>query len=172
MTDNTKASFVVDEEKHKEEMEDLYALKKVKDAISKKKKEIKDKDFLEKHPKLKDIVQSHRRRKIEMEKPKEEGAKIPLKTSHPKVEVELDEKPVAKPKADLDIDKLADKVVEKMNATPKKEVAKPKVSDWNESDDECAPDIPKPSAEERFNKKIAKAPPPVQVTVAKNGKWF
>jgi hypothetical protein len=62
-----------------------------------------------------------------------------------------------------------------MNATPKKEVAKPKVSDWNESDDECAPDIPKPSAssaEERFNKKIAKAPPPVQVTVAKNGKWF
>jgi len=170
MTDNTKASFVVDEEKHKEEMEDLYALKKVKDAISKKKKEIKDKDFLEKHPKLKDIVQAHRRRKIEIEKPKEEGEKIQLKVSHPKIEVEIPDKPVAKPKADLDIDQLADKVVEKMNV--KKEAAKPKVSNWNDSDDESAPDIPKPSAEVRFNKKINKAPPPVKVTVAKNGKWF
>jgi len=169
MTDNTKASFVVDEEKHKAEMEDLYALKQVKDAISKKKKEIKDKDFLEKHPKLRDVVQAHRRRKIEMEKPKEEGAKIPLKISHPKVEVDIPDKPVAKPKADLDIDKLADKVVEKMNV--KKQAAVP-VSDWNDSDDESAPLIPKPSAEERFNKKIDKAPPPVKVTIAKNGKWF
>ena len=43
MSDNCKAQFVVDEEKHKEDLEDLYALKRVKDAISKKKKEIKDK---------------------------------------------------------------------------------------------------------------------------------
>ena len=29
MSDNTRAQFVVDEDKHKEEMEDLYALKKM-----------------------------------------------------------------------------------------------------------------------------------------------
>ena len=44
--DNTKNQFVVDEEKHKDDMQDLMALKRVKDAISKKKREIKDKDYL------------------------------------------------------------------------------------------------------------------------------
>ena len=161
MTDNTKASFIVDEEKYKEEMEDLYALKKVKDAISKKKKEIKDKDFLQKHPKLKDLVQAHRRRKIEMEKPKEEGDRIVLKTSHPKVEVEIPDKPIAKPKADLDIDEIVEKVEKKMKI--KKQISDPIKSDV---------ELPKPSAEERFNKVVAKAPPAPKLTVARNGKWF
>ena len=158
MSDNCKAQFVVDEEKHKEEMEDLYALKKVKDAISKKKKEIKDKDFLEKHPKLKDLVQSHRRRKIEVDKTKNEGGKIPLKVSHPRVEIELDDKPIAKPK-DLDIDVLAEKVAEKMIAK------QPKV---------LPPVVEQPkSPEVKFNETIAKAPPKIKTTIANSqGKWI
>ena len=164
MSDNCKAQFIVDEEKHKEDMEDLYALKKVKDAISKKKKQIKDKDFLEKHPKLKDLVQSHRRRKIEMDKPKKEGGKIPLKVSHPRVEIELEE--IAKPK-DLDIDALAEKVIEKMIAK-KPQTAHPEVSDLPEgfSGHVKTPEV-------KFNETIAKAPPKIKTTIANSqGKWF
>ena len=166
MSDNTRAQFVVDEDKQKEEMEDLYALKKVKDAISKKKKQIKDKDWLDKHPKLKDLVQSHRRRKIEAEEPAESG-KIPLKVTHPKVQVELDDKPLAKPKEDLDIDKLAEKVVEKMIA--KKPVTeKPEISDLPEGFSGH-----EPTAEAKFNKTIEKSPPVIKTVIANSqGKWF
>tara|TARA_R110001606_G_scaffold36852_2_gene105161 strand:+ start:2686 stop:3165 length:480 start_codon:yes stop_codon:yes gene_type:complete len=159
MSDNCKAQFVVDEEKHKEELEDLYALKKVRDAISKKKKEIKDKDFLQKHPKLKDLVQSHRRRKIEADKPAKEGGKIPLNVTHPKVEVELDDKPIAKPKdLDIDVDALAEKVAEKMI----KKQSKPEPVKVQE-----------PSAEVKFNQTISKAPPIIKTTIANSqGKWF
>ncbi len=159
MTDNsTKANFVTDKTS---EMEDLYALNQVKKAISKKKREIKDKTFLEEHPKLSDIVQAHRRRKIQMEEPVE-GEKIPLKVTHPKVDVKLEEPP----KQEVDLDKLADKVVEKM--TKKKEKSPVKVD---------APQVsesPK-SAEKSFNDTIAKAPKkpePVKTTIAVNGKWF
>lgn len=160
MTDNsTKANFVTDKTS---EMEDLYALNQVKKAISKKKREIKDKTFLEEHPKLTDIVQAHRRRKIQMEKPVE-GEKIPLKVTHPKVDVKLEEAP----KQEVDLDKLADKVVEKM--TKKKEKSPVKV------DAEKASESPK-SAEKSFNDTIAKAPPqpePVKTVVADSfGRWF
>ncbi len=163
MTDNsTKANFVTDKTS---EMEDLYALNQVKKAISKKKREIKDKTFLEEHPKLTDIVQAHRRRKIQMEAPVE-GEKIPLKVTHPKVDVKLEEAP--KPvnvKQEVDLDKLADKVVEKMSKKEKSPVIvdAPQVSE-----------SPK-SAEKSFNDTIAQAPkkpPPVKTTIAVGGKWF
>lgn len=163
MTDNsTKANFVTDKTS---EMEDLYALNQVKKAISKKKREIKDKSFLEEHPKLNDIVQAHRRRKIQMEEPAE-GEKIPLKVTHPKVDVKLEEAP--KPvnvKQEVDLDLLADKVVEKMSKKEKSQVIvdAPQVSE-----------SPK-SAEKSFNDTIAKAPKkpePVKTTIAIGGKWF
>jgi len=163
MTDNsTKANFVTDTDKTSE-MEDLYALNQVKKAISKKKREIKDKTFLEEHPKLTDIVQAHRRRKIQMEAPVE-GEKIPLKVTHPKVDVKLEEPP-KQVKQEVDLDKLADKVVEKMSKKEKSPVIvdAPQVSE-----------SPK-SAEKSFNDTIAKAPKkpePVKTTIAVGGKWF
>jgi len=161
MTDNsTKANFVTDTDKTSE-MEDLYALNQVKKAISKKKREIKDKTFLEEHPKLTDIVQAHRRRKIQMEAPVE-GEKIPLKVTHPKVDVKLEEPP-KQVKQEVDLDKLADKVVEKMSKKSPVIVDAPQVSE-----------SPK-SAEKSFNDTIAKAPKkpePVKTTIAVGGKWF
>ena len=158
---STKENFVTDKTS---EMEDLYALNQVKKAISKKKREIKDKSLLQEHPKLNDIVQSHRRRKIEMEEPVE-GEKINLKVSHPKVDVNLEDQP--KPKQEVDLDLLADKVVEKMTKT-KKEKSKPTV-DAEKTNESTS------SAEKDFNATIAKAPAqpaPIKTTIAVGGKWF
>ena len=158
---STKENFVTDKTS---EMEDLYALNQVKKAISKKKREIKDKSFLQEHPKLNDIVQSHRRRKIEMDEPVK-GEKINLKVSHPKVDVNLEDQP--KPKQEVDLDLLADKVVEKMTKT-KKEKSKPTV-DAEKTNESTS------SAEKDFNATIAKAPAqpaPIKTTIAVNGRWL
>ena len=76
--DNTRNEFVVDDAKHHEDLQDLAALKRVKDAISKKKRQIKDKDYLNKHPDLQDLVDAHRTRKIVRKEPDKEGGKIKL----------------------------------------------------------------------------------------------
>jgi hypothetical protein len=172
MTDNTKNTFVVDEDVNHDDLQDLKALKRVKDAISKKKKEIKDKDFLAKHPDLQDIVNAHRSRKVKTKKPEKEGDKIKLELQ-PETEVKADlGKPIAKA-PEVDYDKLADKLAEKMTA--KKAKTKPPVevhSSDDSGDDEPEPPKPKPTPTERFNKKIEQAPPKIKHTVAVGGKWF
>ena len=185
--DNTKNQFVVDEEKHKDDMQDLMALKRVKDAISKKKREIKDKDYLSKHPDLQDLVNAHRSRKVTTKEPEKEGDKVKLEVEDPKpVKADLGEPP--KPKPELDYERLAELVAQKMKPKekPKKETfeydeygkaKKPKKEfDTDSEDDEPAPP-PKPKkeeAEKKFNESIPKAKPvpPVRHVIAKGGKWF
>ena len=171
MTDNTKNTFVVDEDVNHDDLQDLQALMRVKKAISSKKREIKDKDFLAKHPDLQDVVNAHRSRKVKTKKPDKEGDKIKLELqAEPKVKADLG-KPVAKP-AEVDYDKLAEKLAEKMTA--KKAKSKPPVEVLSEDDsgDEPEPPKPKPTPTEQFNKKIEQAPPKIQHTVAVGGKWF
>ena len=182
--DNTKNTFVVDNDVNHEELQDLAALKRVKDAISKKKKEIKDKDWLNKHPDLQELVNAHRSRKIKTKPPEKEGEKIKLELQPEKpVNADLG-KPL--PKADIDYDKLADKISEKM--TKKKVSVKPEVDDISEDDyetddseDEPEPPKPKPSSKatikaktstDKFNDTIAKAPPKIVHTIARGGKFF
>ena len=180
-SDNTKNQFVVDEEKHNDEMQDLIALKRVKDAISKKKREIKDKDYLTKHPDLQDLVNAHRSRKVTTKPPEKEGDKVKLEVEEPKpVKADLGEKP--KPKPELDYDRLAELVAQKMKPKETKAEIKPKPKkefDTDSEDDEPAPPPkPKPKkaeAEKKFNESIPKAkpaPPPVRHVVARGGKWF
>ena len=172
MTDNTKNTFVVDEESNHDDLQDLKALKRVKDAISKKKKEIKDKDFLAKHPDLQDVVNAHRSRKVKTKKPDKDGDKIKLELQ-PETEVKVDlGKPITRP-AEVDYDKLAEKLAEKMTA--KKAKSKPPVEVHSEDDSGDEPEpapAPKPTPTERFNKKIDQAPPKIKHTVAVGGKWF
>lgn len=176
--DNTKNQFVVDEEKHKDDMQDLMALKRVKDAISKKKREIKDKDYLSKHPDLQDLVDAHRARKVTTKPPEKEGGKVKLELEDPKpVKADLGENP--KPKPELDYDRLAELVAQKMKPKETKAEIKPKPKkefDTDSEDDEPAPP-PKPKkeeAEKKFNESIPKAKPvpPVRHVVAHRGKWF
>ena len=180
--DNTKNQFVVDEEKHKDDMQDLMALKRVKDAISKKKREIKDKDYLSKHPDLQDLVNAHRSRKITTKPPEKEGGKVKLELEEPKpVKADLGEKP--KPKPELDYDRLAELVAQKIKPKETKAEIKPKPKpkkefDTDSEDDEPAPPPkPKPKkeeAEKKFNESIPKAKPvpPVRHVVAHRGKWI
>jgi len=176
--DNTKNQFVVDEEKHKDDMQDLIALKRVKDAISKKKREIKDKDYLSKHPDLQDLVNAHRSRKVTTKPPEKEGEKVKLEVEDPKpVKADLGEPP--KPKPELDYEKLAELVAQKMKPKETKAEIKPKPKkefDTDSEDDEPAPP-PKPKkeeAEKKFNESIPKAKPvpPVRHVIARGGKWF
>ena len=173
MTDNTKNTFVVDEDVNHEDLQDLQALKRVKDAISKKKKEIKDKDYLAKHPDLQDIVNAHRSRRVKTRKPDKEGGKIKLELQpEPEVKADLG-KSIAKP-AEVDYNKLADVIAKKMTA--KKPKSKPTVevhSSDDSGDDEPEPKPkPKPTPTEQFNKKIEQAPPKIQHTVAVGGRWM
>jgi hypothetical protein len=172
MTDNTKNTFVVDEDVNHDDLQDLQALKRVKDAISKKKKEIKDKDYLAKHPDLQDIVNAHRARRVKTRKPDKEGGKIKLELQ-PEAEVKADlGKPIAKA-PEVDYDKLADVIAEKMTA--KKAKSKPPAHEplsEDDSGDEPEPPKPEPTPTERFNKKIEQAPPKIKHTVAVGGKWF
>ena len=157
--DNTKNQFVVDEEKHKDDMQDLIALKRVKDAISKKKREIKDKDYLSKHPDLQDLVDAHRSRKVTTKEPEKEGDKVKLEVEDPKpVKADLGEPP--KPKPELDYEKLAELVAQKMKPKETKAEIKPKPK--------------KAEAEKKINESIPKAKPvpPVRHVIAKGGKWF
>ena len=81
---NTKNNFVVDVPDDDADLEDLRALQKVKQEISKKKRALKDKDYLSKHPDLSEIVQDYRRRKVKKGEPKEEDGKIPLEVAETK----------------------------------------------------------------------------------------
>jgi hypothetical protein len=184
--DNTKNQFVVDEEKHRDDLQDLAALKRVKDAISKKKREIKDKDYLSKHPDLQDLVDAHRARKVTTKPPEKEGGKVKLELEEPKqVKADLGKKP--EPRQELDYDKLAELVAQKMKPKekPKKETfeydeyGKPKKpkqefdSDTEDEDEPAPPPKPKKAeSEKKFNETIAKAPPKIQHVVARGGKFF
>jgi hypothetical protein len=177
MTENTKNTFVVDEDLNHDDLQDLQALMRVKKAISSKKREIKDKDYLAKHPDLQDVVNAHRSRKVKTKKPEKEGGKIQLELQpEPKVKADLG-KPIAKP-AEVDYDKLANVIAEKMTA--KKAKSKPPVKmpvyaealEHSEDDSGDEPEPPKPTPTEQFNKKIEQAPPKIKHTVAVGGRWF
>jgi len=183
-TDNTKNNFVVDEDLNHEEQQDLGALKRVKDAISKKKRYIKDKDRVKNHPDLQDAVNAHRTRRVKTKKPEKEGGKIQLELQpERKVDADLG-KPIAKPEPEIDYDKLADKISQKM--TRKKSKPQPPPEDDYETEDSeddldpkpqakatIAPKpTPTPTSEDKFNEKIAKAPPKIVHTVARGGKFF
>jgi len=163
---NTKNNFVVDVNSSDDDLEDLRALQKVKQEISKKKRTLKDKSYLAQHPNLQEIVQDHRRRKVKKGEPKE-GGKIPLELKETKVEADLELKPIRKER-EIDYDLLAEKVASKMQS--KKE--KPKPSFPIDIPEEL-PDTPT----EKFNKSLPKtqepsAPPVPKLVIAKNGKWF
>lgn len=98
---NTKNCFQVDIPANDPDMEDLMALKRVKDAISKKKKQLKEKDWNNKHPSLVELVEKYRRGKIKVEGKTEEG-KIKLDLERSKPNVEIDEKPLTR-KVDVEI---------------------------------------------------------------------
>ena len=146
---NTKNNFVVDVPSSDDDLEDLRALQKVKQEISKKKRALKDKDYLSKHPDLQQIVQDHRRRKVKKGEPKEDG-KVPLEVTETKVK--------------------AEKVADKMKSNRR---ARRKDADIIPEEPPAKPDTPT----EKFNKTLPKteepkAPPVPKLTIAQNGKWF
>jgi hypothetical protein len=165
---NTKNNFVVDVSSSDDDLEDLRALQKVKQEISKKKRALKDKDYLAKHPDLQQIVQDHRRRKVKKGKPNEDG-KVPLEVTETKVKADLELKPIKKEK-ELDYDLLAEKVADKMKSNRR---ARRKDADIIPEEPPAKPDTPT----EKFNKTLPKteepkAPPVPKLTIAQNGKWF
>ena len=177
----SKNEFVIDTIANDDaDLEDLRALKKVKDEISKKKKALKDKDYLNKHPDLEELVQKHRRKKIAKKEPKPEAEPKPDKPR--KVELEVQETPAqlswiekkAKRKAKqskppvegFDYDQLADRIAAKMaRAKPKKPTSKPKLET-----------IPEKKGEKEFNAKLESIPEriiePPKTVIASGGKWF
>jgi hypothetical protein len=177
----SKNEFVIDTiPNDDEDLEDLRALKKVKDEISKKKRALKDKDYLNKHPDLEELVQKHRRKKISKKEPEPEVEKKEEKAQ--KVELEVKETPAklswqekkAKRKAraptptvdGFDYDQLAERIAAKMaREKPKKSKPKPKPE----------PE-PEKKGEAEFNKKLDSLPErviePPKTVVAKGGKWF
>ena len=173
----SKNEFVIDTIPNDDaDLEDLRALKKVKDEISKKKKALKDKDYLNKHPDLEELVQKHRRKKISKKEPEPEAEKKEAQ----KVELEVKETPAnlswiekkakRKPRAPtptvegFDYDQLADRIAAKMSREkPRKPKPKPKPE-------------PEKKGEAEFNKKLDSLPErviePPKTVVAKFGKWF
>lgn len=164
---NTKNNFVVDVPDDDADLEDLRALQKVKQEISKKKRALKDKDYLSKHPDLSEIVQDYRRRKVKKGEPKEEDGKIPLEVAETKVDADLELKPIKKT-TEIDYDLLAEKVADKVKYNRRK----------NRKVEDILPPIPeKESPTEEFNKTIPKteepkAPPKPKLTIMTNGKFF
>ena len=171
MTDqNTKNNFVVDVPDDDADLEDLRALQKVKQEISKKKRALKDKDYLNKHPNLTEIVQDYRRRKVKKGEPKKEGDKIPLEVSETKVDADLEVKPIKKT-AEIDYDLLAEKLAEKVKGKSKKS-KRSRNRDMFSMDD-----VPAPTPTEQFNKTLPKTEsklemPKPKLTVMTNGKFF
>jgi hypothetical protein len=183
----SKNEFVIDTISDDDnDLEDLRALKKVKDEISKKKRALKDKDYLNRHPDLEELVQKHRRKKIAVKQPKPETTETP--TEEPKkVELEVTEtpaklswkdtkkkrKPKSKPTTEgIDYDKLAERIADKMKPKPK---PKP------DNDDDILDFKPKPveskkKGEAEFNKKLDAIPEKViekpKTVIAQGGKWF
>lgn len=161
---NTKNAFnIADVPDDDHDLEDLRALKKVKEEIAKKKRALKDKQFLAEHPDLVSMVSEHRRRKItQAEEPTEEGKiKLDVKAEKPKV----DNVKLSKPKQEpIDYDKLANLVVSEMNKQ-------------KDDFDFLAPK-PKPTKEKQFNetieKKVKNMPKvePIKTVVMTDGKFF
>ncbi len=162
---NTKNAFNIDsvpDDDH--DLEDLRALKKVKAEISKKKRALKDKQFLAEHPDLVSMVSEHRRRKVtRAEEPTEEGkVKLDVKAEKPNVEnVKLG---ASKPQS-IDYDRLANMVVAEMNKQ-------------KDDLDFLTPTKPKPTKEKQFNetieKKVKDMPKaePIKTVVMTNGTFF
>lgn len=174
----SKNAFVIDNVKDDDaDLEDLRALQQVKQEISRKKKVLKDKNYLAAHPDLEELVQKHRRKKIEVkipdtidEEPEEQpepkgrlakAKKIKLEVKETKADIQI-KKP--KKQEPIDYDILADKLVSRMRKK------KPKPAEPKQE--------PKPEREVKeieFNAKLDQLPKkdlaPKKI-VAKGGKWF
>jgi len=151
-----------------DDLEDLRALQKVKNEISKKKKTLKDREFLNQHPDLDSLVKEHRRKKIEVKLPSSSSDKIELKLKESPPKLSEDFNKSKSKAAEFDYDKLADKVYEKIqnNKAKSKPVLEPK-----------EPKEPK-APTEKFNETLEKIPDkivekkPVHVVVTAGAKWF
>ena len=174
----SKNEFVIDTIPNDDaDLEDLRALKKVKDEISKKKRALKDKDFLNKHPDLEELVQKHRRKKISVKEPEPEAEekeekpkKVELEVTETKAKVDLKRPPT--PTVDgFNYDELANRIVAKMSRKKKAKPTKP--TKYPDMLDEPKP---KKGNEAEFNKKLDSIPErviePPKTVVAKGGKWF
>lgn len=179
----SKNEFVIDTIPNDDaDLEDLRALKKVKDEISKKKRALKDKDYLNKHPDLEELVQKHRRKKISKKEPepeveKKEDQKVELEVKETPAKLSWQEKKAKRkarpptPTVDgFDYDQLAERIAAKMaREKPKKSKSKPK------SEPTSKPE-PEKKGEAEFNKKLDSLPErviePPKTVVAKGGKWF
>ena len=172
----SKNEFVIDSIPNDDaDLEDLRALTKVKAEISKKKRALKDKDYLNKHPDLEELVQKHRRKKISVKEPEADTEAEPKKDKPKKVELEVKETPAklswkekkskrSKPAVvGFDYDQLADRIAAKMAR------AKPKKTKKLET-------IPEKKGEKEFNAKLDSVPDriiePPKTVVAQFGKWF
>ena len=166
---NTKNCFQVDLPDNDPDMEDLRALKKVKDAISKKKKEIKEKDWNNKHPKLTELVDYYRRRTLHVGEERPDG-KIPITLQKNEVKEDvkesLDEKPTTR-KIEVEIKtkdvdpKTSDSITSEVANAIKKAAMKPKTDNK--------------SLEKAFNQAINKSlpePPKVSPFNPQTGKFF
>ena len=150
-----------------DDLEDLRALQKVKNEISKKKKTLKDREYLNQHPDLDSLVKEHRRKKIEVKLPSSPEDKIELKLKESVPKLSEDFNKTKSKSAEFDYDKLAEKVYEKIQSTKAK--SKPVL--------EPVPEEPK-APTEKFNETLEKIPDKivekkqVHVVVAAGGKWF
>ena len=176
----SKNEFVIDTIANDDaDLEDLRALKKVKDEISKKKRALKDKDYLNKHPDLEELVQKHRRKKISVKEPEPEAEekeekpkKVELEVKETKAKVDLKRPPT--PTVDgFNYDELATRIVAKMS---RKKKAKPQPTKQTKYPDMLDEEKPKKGNEAEFNKKLDSIPErviePPKTVVAKGGKWF
>lgn len=91
-THNSRNDFVVDVPDNDPDILDLLALKRVKEAISKKKKDIKEKDWSAKHPDLHDMVQAYRKRTMKVAD-KDENGVMKVKIIEEPVNVDLGPEP-------------------------------------------------------------------------------
>ena len=150
-----------------DDLEDLRALQKVKNEIAKKKKTLKDREFLNQHPDLDSLVKEHRRKKIEVKLPESPEDKIELKVKESVPKLSEDFNKTKSKAAEFDYDKLAEKVYEKIQNNKAK--SKPVL--------ESVPEKPK-APTEKFNETLEKIPDkvvekkPVHVVVTAGGKWF
>ena len=176
----SKNSFVIDNVKDDDnDLEDLRALQQVKQEISRKKKLLKDKDYLAAHPDIEELVQKHRRKKIEVkadtveEEPEEQqepkgrlakAKKVQLEVKETKADIQIKKPQKQEP---IDYDVLADKLVSRMRK--KKKQAEPKQEPKQE------PKSEREVKEKEFNDKLDQLPKvdlAPKKTIAKGGKWF
>ncbi len=177
----SKNEFVIDSIPNDDaDLEDLRALTKVKAEISKKKRALKDKDYLNKHPDLEELVQKHRRKKISVKEPEADTEAEPKKDKPKKVELEVKETPAKlswkekkskrkdkPPVVGFDLDQLADRIAAKMNKSKPKKTKKLETIPEKKG---------KKEGEAKFNQKLDSIPEriiePQKTTIASNGKWF